>query len=393
MLYVYRFRLYPKKEQVEFLNRQIGHCRFVYNKLLEIAKKDYEAEGKKWNYYEYKKLLPKLKGKFPFLKEANSQSLQEAVKWLDRAFKNFFEGVAGFPKFKSKKRVNSVSIPQHFRIEGNEIKIPKLTTPIKFKKHRDVEGKIKSVSITKLPSGRFYLNVLVDREIEPLPETDKIVAIDVGLTHFCTLSTGEKVENPRNLLKTEKKLKKLQKKLSRKVKGSNRYLKLQRKIAKLHEKVVNQRNDFLHKLSKRIIGDNQAVIVEDLNVKGLLKNSNLAKHIADASWRRFISYLEYKAKLYGRKLIKVNPFYPSSKLCSKCGYKDENLKLSDRKWKCPNCGTEHDRDYNATLNLLKEGLKILKGSLTLRAVGLEQPELTPVESAVALVEAGSSSLQ
>ncbi len=393
MLYVYRFRLYPKKEQVEFLNRQVGHCRFVYNKFLEIAKNDYEAEGKKWNYYEYKKLLPKLKEEFPFLKEANSQSLQEAVKWLDRAFKNFFKGIAGFPKFKSKKRVNSVSIPQHFRIEGNKIKIPKLRTPIKFKKHREIEGKIKSVSITKLPSGKFYLNVLVDREIEPLPETDKVVAIDVGLTHFCTLSTGEKVKNPRNLLKTEKKLKKLQRKLSRKVKGSNRYLKLQRRIAKLHEKIVNQRNDFLHKLSKRIIGDNQVVIVEDLNVKGLLKNGNLAKHIADASWRRFISYLEYKAKLYGRKLVKVSPFYPSSKLCSKCGYKNESLKLSDRKWKCPNCGTEHDREYNATLNLLKEGLKTLKGSLTLRAVGLERPELTPVESAVALVEAGSSSFQ
>ncbi len=216
---------------------------------------------------------------------------------------------------------------------------------------------------------------------------DKVVAIDVGLTHFCTLSAGKKIENPRNLLRTEEKLKKLQRKLSRKVKGSNRYLKLQRRIAKLHEKVVNQRNDFLHKLSKRIIGDNQAVIVEDLNVKGLLKNSNLSKHIVDASRRRFISYLEYKAKLYGRKLIKVNPFYPSLKLCSECGYKNENLKLFDRKWKCPNCGAEHDRNYNATLNLLKEGLRILKGSFTLRAVGVERPELMPVESAVALVEA------
>lgn len=393
MFYIYRFRLYPTKEQLEFLNRQIGHCRFVYNKLLEIAKENYEKRGKKWNYYEYKKLLPKLKEEFPFLKEANSQSLQETVKWLDRAFKNFFKGLAKFPRFKSKKRVNSVSIPQHFRIEGNKIKIPKLRTLIKFKKHRNIEGKIKSVSITKLPSGKFYLNVLVDRKIEPLPETDKAVAIDVGLIHFCTLSTGEKIENPRNLLKTEKKLKKLQRKLSRKVRGSNKYLKLRKKLAKLHEKVVNQRNDFLHKLSKRIIGDNQAIVVEDLNIRGLLKNSNLSKHIADASWRRFVFYLEYKAKLYGRKLIKVNPFYPSSKLCCVCGYKNENLKLSDRKWKCPNCGTEHDRDYNATLNLLKEGLKHVKGSLTLRAVGLERPELTPVESAVALVEAGSSSLQ
>ena len=393
MLYIYRFRLYPNKKQVEFLNHQIGHCRFVYNKFLEIAKEDYEKEGKSWHYYEYKRLLPKLKQEFPFLKEANSQSLQEAVKWLDRAFKNFFKGLAKFPKFKSKKRTNSISIPQHFRIEGDRIKIPKLKTAIKFKKHREIEGKIKNISITKLPSGKFYLNILADREIEPLPKTDKVVAIDVGLTHFCTLSTGEKIENPRNLLKTERRLKKLQRKLSRKVKGGKKYHKLQRRIAKLHEKVVNQRNDFLHKLSKKIIGDNQAVIVEDLNVKGLIQNGNLSKHIADASWRRFISYLEYKAKLYGRKLIEVNPFYPSSKLCSVCGYKNENLKLSDRKWECPKCGTQHDRDYNATLNLLKEGLKHLKGLLTSRAVGLERPELTPVESAIALVEAGSPSFQ
>jgi len=189
----------------------------------------------------------------------------------------------------------------------------------------------------------------------------------------------------------ERRLKKLQRKQSRKVKGSKKYRKLQRKIAKLHEKVVNQRNDFLHELSKKIIGDNQVVIVEDLNVKGLLKNGNLSKHIADASWGRFNSFLEYKTKLYGRELVKVNSFYLSSKLCSVCGYKNESLKLSDRKWICPNCRTEHDRDYNATLNLLKEGLKLLKGSLTLRAVGVERPELTPVESASALVEAESSS--
>lgn len=393
MLYVYRFRLYPTKEQVEFLNCQTGHCRFVYNKLLEIAKENYEKEGKKWSYYEYKKLLPKLKEEFPFLKEANSQSLQEVAKWLDRAFKNFFTGLANFPKFKSKKRVNSVSIPQHFRIEGNRVKIPKLKTSIKFKKHREIKGKIKSVSITKLPSGKFYLNVIVDREIESLPKTDKAVAIDVGIIHFCTLSTGEKIENPRHLLKTEKRLKKLQKKLSRKVKGSKKYFKLQSRIAKLHEKIVSQRNDFLHKLSKRIIGDNQAVIVEDLKVKGLLKNGKLSKHVADASWRRFIFYLEYKTKFYGRELIKVNQFYPSSKLCCACGYKNENLKLSDRKWKCPECGVEHDRDYNAALNLLKEGMKIIKDSLALKAVGLERPELTPVENADALVEAGSSSFQ
>ncbi|WP_239500152.1 RNA-guided endonuclease TnpB family protein [Desulfurobacterium thermolithotrophum] len=337
---------------------------------------------------KYKKLLPKFKEEFPFLKEANSQSLQEAVKWLDRAFKNFFRGIAKFPNFKSKKRTNSVSIPQHFCIEGNRVKIPKLKKPIRFIKHREIEGKVKSITITKTPTGKFYLNVLVDREIEPLPKTDKIVAIDVGLTTFCTLSSGEKIEKPKHLIESEKKLKKLQRQLSRKQVRSNRFIKLKRKIAKLHERIRNQRDDFLHKLSKRIIGDNQAVIVEDLNVKGMLKNSRLAKHIADASWRKFVQFLEYKAKLYGRGLIKVDPFYPSSKLCSRCGHKNEELKLSDRKWTCPKCGAEHDRDINATLNLLKEGLTRLK-----RVVGVDCPELMPVEGAVAPCEAGSPSLK
>lgn len=387
MRYVYRFRLYPNKEQEEFLNRQIGHCRFVYNKLLEIAKRDYEQEGKKWNYYEYKKLLPKLKEEFLFLKEANSQSLQEAVKWLDRAFKNFFKGLSGFPRFKNKKKTNSISIPQHFRVEGNKVRIPKLKTPIRFIKHREIEGKIKSVSITKTPTGKFYLNVLVEREIETLPQTGKVVAIDVGLIHFCTLSTGQKIDNPKHLIRTEQRIKKLQKQLSRKKKGSRRFKILARRIAKLHEKVRNQRNDFLHKLSKQIIGDNQAVIMEDLNVKGLVQNSKLSKHIADASWKRFIQLLEYKAKLYGRVLIKVDTFYPSSKLCHRCGFKKEDLKLSDREWECPICGTKHDRDYNATLNLLKEGLTRLK-----RVVGVDCSELMPVEGTSVPCEAGSPSI-
>ena len=387
MHYVYRFRLYPNREQEKILNKQIGHCRFVYNKLLEIAKRDYKQEGKKWNYYEYKKLLPRLKEEFPFLKEANSQSLQEAVKWLDRAFKNFFKGLSGFPKFKSKKRTNSVSIPQHFKIEGNKVRIPKLKTPIRFIGHREIEGKIKSISITKTPTGKFYLNVLVEREIEPLPKTKKVVAIDVGLTQFCTLSTGEKVKNPKHLIKTEQRIKKLQKQLSRKKKGSRRFKILAKRIAKLHEKVKNQRNDFLHKLSKQIIGDNQAVIVEDLNVRGLIQNSNLSKHIADAGWSRFIQFLEYKAKLYGRLLIKVDTFYPSSRLCSRCGFKKEDLKLSEREWECPVCKTKHDRDYNATLNLLREGLARLK-----RAVGVDCPELMPVEGTFVPCEAGSPSI-
>ena len=385
--YVYKFRLYPKKDQIDFLNRQIGHCRFVYNKLLEIVKKDYEENSSKWNYYEYKKLLPELKEKYPFLKEANSQSLQETVKWLDRAFKNFFEKRARFPQFKSKRKNNSISIPQHFTIEGNKVKIPKLKKPLRFIKHREIEGEIKSISITKTPAGKFFLNVLVNRELKPLPKSNNVVAIDVGIETFCTLSNGDKIRKPRHLILSERKLRKLQKRLSRKEKGSGKYIKLRKRIAKLHEKIKHQREDFLHKLSRQIIGDNQAVIVENLNVKGMLKNHRLAKHIADASWNRFISFLEYKAKLYSRRLIKVSAFYPSSKLCSVCGYKNEELTLSDRKWTCPVCGTKHDRDLNAAVNLLKTGLASLK-----QAVGMDCPELMPVEGAEASCEAGSLSL-
>ncbi len=367
--YTYRFRLYPKKKQIEFLNKQIGHCRFAYNRLLEIAK-----ERKDWDYYKYKKLLPELKKAYPFLKEANSQSLQEAVKNLDRAFKNFFEGRAEYPRFRKKKHGGAVSIPQHFKIYGNKIRIPKLSTPIRFIKHREIEGTVKSVSISKTPTGKFYLNVLVEKEMERLPVSNKITAVDVGLTHFCTLLDGSKIESPKYLIKSEEKLKKIQRQLSRKQKGSRRWEILRRRIARLHEKIKNQRNDFLHKLSKRLIGDNQAVVVENLNVKGMLKNHRLAKHISDSGWQKFISMLEYKANFYGRKLIKVNTFYPSSKLCHVCGYKNSSLTLSDREWTCPICGTRHDRDVNAALNLLRTGLASLNV-----AVGTDCPELMPAE--------------
>ncbi|NPA11000.1 MAG: IS200/IS605 family element transposase accessory protein TnpB [Epsilonproteobacteria bacterium] len=373
MNYVYRFRLYPTKEQEQFLKQEAGNIRFVYNYFLSLAKREYETNNKKWNYYEYKKLLPKLKKEFEFLKLSNSQSLQESLKNLDKAFKNFFKGLSDFPKFKKKKKTNSISIPQHFRIEDNKLKIPKLKTYIKFKKHRKIEGEIKSISITITPSGKYYLNVLTNRNITPLPKTDKVIAIDMGLTDFIVTSDNQAIKNPKHFKKLERRLKLWQRRLSRKEKGSNNFKKWAKRVAKLHEKITNAKNDFLHKLSKRLIDENQVIIVENLNIKGLIKNKKLSKHIHQASWYKFINMLEYKAKFYGRELIKVNTFYPSSKLCSVCGYKNKELKLSDRIWTCPVCKTIHNRDYNATINLLKEGLK---------QVGLERPELMPVEVAL-----------
>ena len=373
MNYVYRFRLYPTKEQEKFLKQEAGNIRFVYNYFLALAKEKYRKEKAKWNYYEYKRLLPKLKKEFEFLKFSNSQSLQESLKNLDKAFKNFFKGLSDFPKFKKKKKTNSISIPQHFEIIENRLKIPKLKTSIKYKKHRIIEGEIKSISIAVAPSGRYYLNVLVEREVS-LPKKDKTIAIDMGLTDFIVTSDNQAIKNPKHFKKLERRLKLWQRRLSRKEKGSNNYKKWAKKVARLHEKITNVKNDFLHKLSKKIINENQVVIVENLNIKGLIKNKKLSKHIHQASWYKFINMLEYKAKLYKRELIKIDTFFPSSKLCSVCGYKHKELKLSDRVWTCPKCNTTHNRDYNATLNLLKEGLK---------QVGLERPDLMPVEVALA----------
>ena len=362
--YSYKFRLYPTKEQEQFLKRFIGSVRFVYNYMLARAKEDYQKEGKKWSVYEYKKLLPLLKEEYPFLKEVPSQSLQEAVFNLDRAFKNFFAGRSDFPAFKKKKHGGSFYLPQGWRIERINQKwgllyLPKLKEPIKVRLHRDIEGGIVSINVRLTPAGSFYLTVRVYREIQKLEPVDKICAIDVGVKHFATIcySDGsvERVENPRYLVKKEKRLAREQRKLSRKQKGSKNYEKQRLKVAKLHEKVKNKREDFLHKLSKRIMSENQAIVLEDLNVNGLL-SGNLSKHIQDSSWRKFIHYLSYKALWYGRELIFADRFYPSSKTCHVCGYKNQELKLSNREWICPVCGTKHDRDINAGKNLLLYGV-------------------------------------
>ena len=367
--YVYRYRLYPNKEQEQFLNIQFGHCRFVYNRLLEISKKEFEKNGIKWNYYEYKKKLPQLKEEYPFLKQANSQSLQETVKNLDRAYKNFFEGKAEYPKFKKKKSKQTIHIPQHFEIERVSkkrglLKIPKLKTKIPIKMHRDIEGEIRSIGITKTPDGRYYLNVLTKREIQPLKPTNKIAGIDVGIKEFAIIHDGENtyhIENPKYLQKAEKRLIKLQRQLSKKQKGSKNYEKARQKVARQHQKIANQRKDFLHKVSAAITKQYDAIVVENLNIKGMIQNEKLSKQIADVSWYEFISQLEYKARWYERKIIKADRFYPSSKTCSVCGYKNNQLTLSVRKWQCPVCGTKHDRDENASKNLYQIGLTHLTG--------------------------------
>ncbi len=275
--------------------------------------------------------------------------------------KTFSKEKLAFQNSKKKKSKETVHIPQHFKIERTSkkrglLKIPKLKTPIHLKMHRDIKGEIRSISITKTPDGRYYLNVLTRREIQPLKPTNRASGIDVGIKEFAIIHDGKNthhIENPKYLQKSERRLIKLQRQLSRKQKGSKNFEKTRIKVAKQHQKIVNQRKDFLHKVSTAITKQYDAIVVESLNIKGMIQNQRLSKQIADVSWYEFMRMLEYKAKWYGRQFIKTDRFYASSKICSVCGYKNDQLTLSVRKWQCPECRTHHDRDENASKNLYK----------------------------------------
>jgi putative transposase len=379
MLKAYKYKLKPNDEQKVLLNKHLGSIRFVYNFFLNERKKEYEDNKNTINYYDNAKALTELKKReeYSWLNEINSQSLQDGLKNLETAYKNFFKFKKGFPKFKSKRNRSSFSVPQSVRLENGKLKIPKFKEPIDLILSRKFTGKIKQCTISKTPTNEYFVSILVETEHKKLPKTGKIVGIDLGIKDFVITSDGYKYKNNRYTRTYQTLLKNAQKHLSRKKKGSNRYEKQRLKVAKLHKKITNSRLDNLHKISTELIRKYDKIILEDLNVKGMIKNHKLAKDISDVSWSKFMELLTYKAEWNDKEIVKIDRFFPSSKTCNCCGYINQNLKLDMREWTCPSCNTKLDRDLNASINILKEGYKIISdGTSDYRSGGEIRP--TPV---------------
>ena len=358
-----KFRAYPNKEQKRLINKTFGWCRLVYNKGL-IMRRDSYKNGIEVGYSQTCSMLTALKKQkdFEFLKEPDSMALQQSLKNLDQGYKNFFEKRANYPKFKSKydshQSYRTLNQGNNIRIIGKYIKLPKLGY-VKIKVTMKVEH-IKNVTVVRTPTDKYFVILNVDFEPKSIINKGCSIGLDMGIKEFYTDSNNRKVFNPKFLEKTTRKLVRAQRKLSRKQFGSHNRNKQQVKLARIHEKIVNQRNDFLQKQSTQLILENQIICIETLRIKNMMRNHKLARSIASVSWFKFFTMLKYKGKWYGNQVIEIPTTYPSSQICSCCGYKNPLIKnLAVRVWECPKCHTKHDRDVNASINILKKGLEII----------------------------------